>query len=226
MFMKVLAMFIMLTALYVMYRIAFPKRPETKTDNETTQKSAVDISDVVTKSRFVRPDFGQPQTTTATPSQTDTGQEKPLIFASGSEKKDVAIPPDELDEAFGEEPNPEDLDIPPDEDDETEETDIDAEEEAEELRQLLGRDAEPSSGFSVEEMVTAVEAVQNPTDEKAAILRKFEKTDMFEQHVSGNKVKAELIKAIIDRQEQKRTPKVTVESDNSDLKDFDIMEHV
>ena len=228
--MKTLVLIIMLVALYLLYRIAFPKRRETKQGSEIPQKRETDASEAVVKSRFVRPVQGQPQPTYATPLKTDLQEEKPSIFAGGNEKKDAVIPPGKLDEVFADEPNPEDLDIPPDEDDENDETDLD--EEAEEFLQTPGSDAEMADGLTIEEMSETIEAIHNPTDEKAGLLYRMEKTDMFEQLVSGDEGKAARIKAVIDRYIQSRYPEVEnvtddKENDNgNEWKDFDISFYV
>ena len=47
----------------------------------------------------------------------------------------------------------------------------------------IRQDGELASGFSIEEMGEAAKAIDNPTDEKAKILVKVEKTDMFERMV-------------------------------------------
>ncbi len=147
--MKLIVILLMPVVLYLLYRIAVPKRKETQKESDTLPKKPVDISEVVVKSRFVRPGTGQPRTTHTTSLKTDFEEEKPDIFASESGKKEAAIPPERLDDAFTSEPNPEDLDIEPDENEagatDKPEAEVDTEEEAEELRQVLGRDAEQAA---------------------------------------------------------------------------------
>ena len=113
---------IMLVALYLLYRIAFPKQTKPVEGNVT----APDAPEVVVKSRFVRPLCSQPQPTHTTPLESEFQEEKPSIFAAGNEKRPAVIPTDELDKFFEDEPNPEDLDIDDDDDDEI---DIDIEDE-------------------------------------------------------------------------------------------------
>ena len=221
--MKILALIIMFIALFLLYRIAYPKRPATKKNDDTTCKKETDISEIVIKTRFVRPNIGQPQPTTTTPANADSQEEKPFIFAGGNEKKDVVITTEKLDEVFSNEPNPEDLDIEPDK----EEEEIDADEEAEELRKTLGRDAEPAGGLSIEEMTEAAKAIDNPSDKNAGILFKVEKTDMFEKLVSGDEGKTARIKMIIDRHFRSQYPEVKNEENNSnEWKNFDIRKHL
>ena len=230
--MKLLVILLMLAVLYLLYRIAVPKRKDTKKESSHPPKQAIDTSEVVVKSRFVIPQVGQPRTTHTTSLKTDFQEEKQDIFAAETPKKEAAIPPERLDDAFASEPNPDDLDIEPGENEAganeepnaEPDTEVDGEEEAEELRQTLGRDAERAGGWSVEEMVAAVEAVQNPTDEKAVILLKAEKTDLFEQLVSGDTGKADRITDIVNRHVQKLYPEEETEMDgNSDLDKFDVI---
>jgi hypothetical protein len=229
--MKLLVILLMLAVLYLLYRIAVPKQKGMKKENATPSKTPIDINEVVVKSRFVLPDRSNTAQHADSKDESGKPEEKQDIFAAETEKKEVAIPPDRLDDAFASEPNPDDLDIEPGEnevgaDDEPNaerEADVDGEEEAEELRQTLGRDAERAGGWSVEEMVAAVEAVQNPTDEKAAILLKAEKTDLFEQLISGDEAKADRITDIVSRHVKKLYPEEETETDgNSDLDKFDV----
>jgi len=226
--MKVTVLIIMLIALYLLYRIAFPKQAGTKQGDDNPRKSEEDVSDVVVKSRFVRPAQGQPQPTPATVEKSEYQVEKASIFAAGNEKPDAVIPPEKLNEVF-EDFNPDELVIPPDDrdgqPDETEETDeveTDLEEEAEDLRQTLGREAEQADGMTIEEMTETFTAIENPTDEKAGLLFRIEKTDMFEQLVSGDEGKAERIKAVIDRFVQIAFPDTENEFSDTDYNDFDI----
>ena len=230
--MKALVIVIMLIALYLLYRIAYPKQPKTKQGDDTPRKREGNISEAVVKKRFVRPDSGLCASTHTTVLKTEYQDEKTSTFAVGNEKRDAVIPPEMLDEVFSEEPNPEDLDIEPDEDededddedDDDEEPDL--EEEAEELRQVMGGDAEMADGMTIEEMAETVEAIVNPTDSKARLLYEAEKTDMFEKLVSGDEGKAARIKAVIDRYIQNQLPQdESVESDKEiadDWKDFDV----
>ena len=222
--MKVTVLIIMLIALYLLYRIAFPGQAGTKQGDDNSRKSEKDVSDVVVKSRFVRPAQGQPQPTPATVEKSEYQVEKASIFAAGNEKPDAVIPPEKLYEVF-EDFNPDELEIPPDGDGQSDETDgieTDLEEEAEDLRQTLGREAEQADGMTIEEMTETFTAIENPTNEKAGLLFRIEKTDMFEQLVSGDEGKAERIKAVIDRFVQIAFPDTENEFSDTDYNDFDI----
>jgi hypothetical protein len=227
--MKLFAAAVMLVALFLLYRIAYPKQTVAKKGDDVPENKEIDADEVVGKSRFVRPADGQSQTTPATVLNPEKQDEKAYIFAPGNGKTDAVIPPDRLDEIFGEELEPEDLDIPPDEDetdnepdDEPDENTPDADEEAEELRQVLGRETELADGFSIEEMETATKAISNPTDESAEILYRVEKTDMFEQLVSGDEVKRQQITAVINRHIQSLFPEVANESNDNEYSNFNI----
>jgi hypothetical protein len=223
--MKTFVITVMLIALYLLYRIAFPKRAETKRGNDVPQKKETDANDVVVKSSFVRGNRSQPAPTPATTEKSENQTKKPDIFAPGNGNRTAVIPPEKLDEVFGAEPKPDDLDIEPD--DEPDTAELDAEEEAEELRQVLGKDAEPADGLTYEEMAEAIDAVNNPSDETgketARVLSGLEETDMFEQLVSGDEGKALRIKAVIDRYEQSLLPETSQEDeDRNEYGDFNI----
>jgi len=231
--MKVFAVVVMLISLFLLYRIAYPKRPELKKNDDTHRKRDIDISEVVITTRFVRPDFGQPQPTRTISEKEDVLEKKPYIFAAGNENRNAVIPKEKLDEVF-EEVNPEDLEIEPEEDEkefkefkdfkESEDNRDDWDDEGFEIEQ----GAELASGMSIEEMTEAAKAIDHPTDEKAGILFKVEKTDMFEQLVSGDEGKAERIKAIIDRHFRNVQPEIEsateTESETSDTEysNFDV----
>jgi cell division septum initiation protein DivIVA len=86
-----------------------------------------------------------------------------------------------------------------------EETDEpDAEEEAEELRQVLKGDTESAGGFTYEEIAQAIGAADNPADEKAQaaagkVFYTLEKTDLFEQLISSDGGRAARINAVLER---------------------------
>jgi hypothetical protein len=219
--MKTIAIAIMLAALFLLYRVAYPKQPKTKSGNDIPQKKEIDVSEVVVKSRFVRPKIGQPQPTHTTTQKNDFQEEIPITFAAGNENRNAVIPPEKLNEVFAEEVNPDDLEIDPDEDEEP--TNVaDLEEEAEDLRETLSNDAELATGMSIEEMTEAAQAIDNPTDEKANVLFQVEKTDMFEKLVSGDDGKAATITAIIERHVQSLLSEV--ENENDDNSDIDVSE--
>ena len=220
--MKTLAIMIMLVSLYLLYRIAFPKQTTT---HSPPKKNNDDIPDVVVKSRFIRPNYPQPTPIPVTPKKEDTISEKDV--APETQKRDVAIPPDKLDEVFAEDVNPDDLEIELDENEADFENETDLEEEAEDLRQTLGDDATMADGMTIEEMTETIAAINNPTEAQAELLLKAEKTDMFERLVSSDEGKATRIKAIIDRHMRSKSAETETvaedaENDGNDWDKFDV----
>jgi len=216
--MKVLAIMIMLASLFFLYRIAYPKQAATKKDGDIPKKDTKPVRSVMGKSRFVLPDRSKPLQTPATSPDIDNSEKKSNIFAPENEARNPVIPKEQLDEVF-DDTNPEDLDIELDEDEKEDETEEVYDEGAE-----LEQGAELASGLSIEEMTDAAKAIDNPTDEKADILFKVEKTDMFEQMVSSDEGKAERIKAIITRYIQNLPSENAYEdSNNSNIENVDVM---
>jgi hypothetical protein len=224
--MKVLIIIILLFFQYFLYRVAFPKKPKPKQDNDTPRKRERDISGVVVKSRFVRPDYGQTSKTPVASLPTELQESKPAVFDAGNGKKDAVIPPEKIDEIFAEDPDPDDLEIEPD-DNELDEPDL--EDESEDLLQASGGDAEMADGLTIEEMTETIEAINVPSDENAGLLYRVEKTDMFEQLVSCDEGKAARIRAIIDRYVQSQQPQVETEvssgenTGNNEWENFDVL---
>jgi len=227
---KIAALMILFVAVFLLYRIAFPKQPESKKYNNEPQIKT-DQSGVVIKRRFVRPNFSQPQTTHTMPARDEILEKKQYMFAAETEKNDSGIiSPDKLDELFEEEPNPEDLDI--DSDDE-EEIDLEAEEESEQSNRVAGQGAMLAEGLEFDDLheVTKVVKQQPETvnDKTAATMAALEHSDMFEMLASGDEGKANWIKSVIDRhiqtgeQETDSTTeneKLETEYNNFDVADF------
>jgi hypothetical protein len=157
------------------------------------------------------------------------GEDKPLTFVPENGKTNAVIPSEALDEVFDTPPVPMDIDYPleriEDEPEDEATGEPDADEEAEELRQSLGRDAVFASGFTYEDMVQAIETTDHPQEGKTQaageVFYNLEKTDLFEQLVSGDADRAARIKAVIDRHEQSLTPKETADKYGKfDITDF------
>ncbi|GHU83199.1 hypothetical protein FACS189415_5050 [Bacteroidia bacterium] len=230
--MKLLALLIMLAALFLLYRIAYPKQADTKKGNDTAPPEKPKVAnDVMGKSRFVLPDRSKPLQTPATLSETETTSEKPVIFAAETEEKPSGIiPSEELDEVFADEPNPEILSIPLDDDDE--EIDYEAEEEEAELGRTLGHEAVMAEGIDYDKLQTAVKAVmeqpEDVSEETGRTIVELENTDMFEMLVSGDEGKMNWIKAVVERNIQKVMPETEDETSdaNFDYGDFDVADYV
>jgi hypothetical protein len=222
--MKLLVLLIIILSLYLIYRLSFPQQPGKQEGNKTPPPPPADGYEAVIKSRFVLPAQSNSAQHDDRMEDSEKQDKKADIFAAGNEKPNAVIPSGELDEVFGEDVNPEELDIPPDEETETEFnlSQPEADEEAEELRQTLGKDAdgETAGGLTYEELAEAVRVVKNPQDEgsreTARILSGLEKTDMFEQLVSGDTDSATRIASILDRNEQSLARQSEDAEDNSD----------
>ncbi|GHT01119.1 hypothetical protein FACS189421_13670 [Bacteroidia bacterium] len=146
------------------------------------------------------------------------------------EKPSAVIPPEELDEVFADEPNPEILSIPLDDDDE--EIDYKAEEEEAELGRTLGHGTVMAEGIDYDKLQTAVKAVmeqpEDVSEETGRTIVELENTDMFEMLVSGDEGKMNWIKAVVERNIQKVMPETEDETSgaNFDYGDFDVADYV
>jgi len=185
---RLLATVIMLIALFLLYRIAYPKQASPKKDNETTRGKPESVPDVMGKSRFVLPDRSKPQQTPATLQETEKREEKPDIFAAETKKeRPVAIPAEQVNEVFDDNSNSEIMSIPLDDENE-DESEIDFEaEEAEELHRALGHEPVTAEGIDYDKLRTVVKVVneqpEEVSEETGRTLVALENTDMFEKLV-------------------------------------------
>ncbi len=214
--MKLIAIIIMLVSLFLLYRIAYPKQ-EVKKDSETPPEKPKDAPDVMGKSRFVLPDRSKPLQTPATSQETEKEEEK----------RSVAIPPEQLDEVFGDNSNPEIMSVPlGDENEDENEIDFEAEEEAEELNRVLGYEPEYADGIDYDDLQTVVKVVKEQPHEvnekTAGTLAALENTDMFEMLASGNESKMNWIKSVVERCVKNRMPETENEIQEVDYGNFDV----
>lgn len=221
--MKLLAILIMLVALYLLYRIAYPKQAGTAKGAGVSEKKEKPSRSVMGKSRFVLPERSQPLQTTATQTDIEKSEENVSIFAAETgERQPAEIPADELDEVFGEGDNPEIMSIPLES-----ETD-DEEEETEELNRSLGYEAVMAEGVDYDQLQTAVKVVMEQPDEVSEetgeTLMRLENTDMFEHLVSGDEGKMSWIKTVVERHVQNTMPETEKEISGTDYDygDFDV----
>ena len=218
--MKLLVIVIMLVALFLLYRIAYPKQANTKKDNEIPKEKPKSLPDVMGKSRFVLPDRSKPLQTPATLQETEKGDEKPDIFAPETEeKRSAVIPAEQLNEVFGDEPNPEVMSLPLED-----EIDFEAE-EAEELHRVLGHEAMLADGIDYDDLKNVVKVVKEQPDEVSEetgrALVALENTDMFEMLVSGDEGIMNWIKSVVERNIRYTMPETESEtSDDTDYGDF------
>jgi hypothetical protein len=224
--MKLLAISILLASLYFLYRIAFPKK-QAKTvveESDLLSISVPDTGDVVGKSTFVVGAQSQAQATAATISKADILKEKQSTFAAASPKDRIVIPPEELDKVFGETSETEDLDLDLDDETDEEEALLNDEEEAEELRQVLGRDAVPSEGLTYEQIADALQTVTEPQEVKSSaageVLIQLQHTDLLEQLFAGDTARAARINAVLDLHEHSLVQET--EGDETGKSNFDI----
>ncbi|MDR2680861.1 MAG: hypothetical protein LBC47_08650 [Tannerella sp.] len=226
--MKFLAVIIMLAALYLLYRIAFPKHVETKKDRDVQHEKPNTVPDVMGKSRFVLHDGSQSVQTPATILETENVTEKADIFAAKTEeRKSAVIPTDELDEVFDENVNPEIMSIPLDEHGDGDEDEIDfGIEEAEEQNRASGQERAFAEGFDYDELQTVAKAVneqpETVSEKTVRTIVALEHTDMFDLLANGDEGKMNWIKTIIDRHVQSTMPETENEEINTDYGDFEL----
>ena len=237
--MKLLAIIIMLAALYLLYRIAYPKQTGTaKGGADNPPKGEKPARSVMGKSRFVLPDRSKPLQTTATQPDIEKSEEKSYIFAAGTEnRKPAAIPADELDEAFGKDGNPEiipdysDIEIDDDDDDNG---DIDFEaEEAEELGRVEGSGAMYADGYDFDDLQTVAKVVKEhpeTVDEQTGkTLVALEHTELLVLLAQGDEDRANWTRAIIERQVQRKMSametKPETEVPTTDYGDFEAADY-
>lgn len=217
--MKLLAIAIIVIALYLLYRIIFPKQVNVKKEDTISKKEETDTHNVVGQSRFVRVSRSQSQTNDAIIEEPDNQPEKEFTFAHQTENKGAIIPLESLDEVFGETPEIETVDESEleieDDDDE-----LDLEEETETLQEIIGEDISFAGGFTFDEMAEAIVSENNPS-----LLYNLSKTDMFEQLVSSDADKNRRISAILERYENSLKGEEQ-ESNNSEYSNFDITQYV
>ena len=73
---KLFALIIMLIALFLLYRIAYPKKKKTEKDNVTQKEMPKSPHNIMGKSKFVMPDRSKPLQTPTTNFENEKGIEK------------------------------------------------------------------------------------------------------------------------------------------------------
>lgn len=237
---KLLAIIIMLAALYLLYRIAYPKQTGTaKGGGDIPRKEEKPAHSVMGKSRFVLPDRSKPLQTPATQRDIEKSEEKSSIFAAGTEnRKPVAIPAGELDEAFGKDGNPgmtpdySDIEIDDDEDGNGD-IDFEAEEEAEEMNRALGREAAYADGYDFDDLNTVAKVVQEQPGtvdkQTGETLVALEHTELLALLAEGDEGKAGWVRAVIERQVQLKMPEMEIKTEmevsTTDYGDFEAADY-
>ena len=207
--MRLCAAVILLVALYLLFRLAFPKHLfQSKANDSTLGNEKINKDEpynVIGKSRFVSALQSQPQPTYATSLESDISKENPNTFAPNLNPKEI-LSSQESDSLFNQEP---DISIPLEVDSKETEPEPEyafEEEESEELRQVLQGEVELASGITFEQMNLALDAVNhsngNNQAEVGEILYRMQDTDYISQLSAISFEKAERIKALIALHEQ------------------------
>ena len=217
--MKLLAITIIAVALYLIYRIAFPKQVNIKKENAIPQKEETDAGNVVGQSRFVRVSRSQSKTNDAIIEEPGNQLEKDFTFAHKIENKEAIIPLENLDEVFGgaSEFDENELEI---DDEDYEDNEPDLEEETESIQGIIGEDVAYAGGFTFDEMAEAIASENNPE-----LLYNLSKTDMFEQLVSSDADKNARISAILEKYEKSLAGEEQENSDN-EYSNFNIADYL
>jgi hypothetical protein len=237
--MKLFAITIMLAALYLLYRIAYPKQSGTaKGGGNIPRKEEKPSRSVMGKSRFVLPDRSKPLQTPAIHTDIEKSEEKSYIFAAeNGEKRSAKIPAGELDEVFREDGNPEIMSIPLDysdieidDDDDDSDIDFEAEAEAEELNRTDGHEAAYADGYDFDDLQTVAQAVREQpetVDEQTGkTLVALENTELLVLLAGDDDGKASWVRAIIDRQIQLTMPQMEAETSiTTDYGDFEAADY-
>jgi hypothetical protein len=203
--MKVFAIAAMLVALYLLYRIAYPKKQENKKTNEVSSKRTASDGDIVGKSRVVLSLPSQPAPSYSTYCESNSLNENTNSFAGRNQIKSMEIH------------------VPLDSENENCESEIDLEEEVEELKQTLGNEVVPANGLTFEEMELAVNELSYPSEANKAkvaeVLFRMENTEYVTQLSDISPEKAEQIKDLINQYVMSVEAK---EDKREDTDDFEI----
>jgi len=219
--MKILATAVMLLIMFVIYRLLFSEKTDSGTkESKTIPPEAMNGYEAVIKKRYVLPDRSKPAQHEDRKEESDKTVENANIFAGGNEISNRSIiQSGEMNEVFGTQVKPEDLDIEKDESEMDSNDELNTDEEAEELRQIMGGKIEGySDGITYDEMTTVFYTVNNNpeqmTDAEVETLRSLSETDVFEQIVSSYPDKGTLISSLLDSDEQSLLGENDVTDDN------------
>jgi len=180
--MKTILVTIMLLALYLLYRIAFPKPIKKQNPPSVLSRQKINEKEIIGQSRVVLSFQRQAVPDAAKTCETVSSHENADSFVPESESGMM------------------DISVPLQHEDEPEEPEIDPEEEAEELRQLMGNDPEQASGLTFEELEQTVHEVNHPSGNErkvAKVLYRLQNTDCITQLAAISPEKAERIKSLI-----------------------------
>ena len=180
--MKTILVAVMLLALYLLYRIAFPKPIKKPKPTSVLSRLKVNGKEIIGQSRVVLSFQRQAVPVAAKTCETVSSHENEDSFVPENESgmMDISV-------SLEHETEP---DVP----------EIDPEEEAEELRQLTGNETELASGFTFEELEQTVQEVNHPSGndrQVAKVIYRLRDTDCISQLAAISPEKAERIKSLI-----------------------------
>ena len=229
--MKPLAIIILLIALYLLYRIAYPKQADTAKPNDTSPKAEKATHSIMGKSRFVLPERSQSLQTPAKEEDSGKNDGNISIFATETQGwQPAAIPAGELDKVFVKDGNSGMTNIPLDEpdieiDDDNDDIDFEAE-ESEELGRIMGEEAMCAGGYDFEDLQTIAAAVREQretvSEQTATKLAEMEHTEFLEKLAGGNDGKTAWIKTIIEHHIQAAMPEAENRETISGYGDFEV----
>lgn len=180
--MKTILVAVMLLALYLLYRIAFPKAIKKQKPTSVLSRQKVNEKEIIGQSRVVLSFQRQAVPVAAKTRET----------VSSPENADSFVPENESGMM--------DISVPLEQEDEPEEPEIDPEEEAEELRQLMGNEPDLACGCTFEELEQTVHGVNHPSGndrQVAKVIYRLQDTDCISQLAAISPEKAERIKSLI-----------------------------
>ncbi len=180
--MKTILVSLMLLALYLLYRIAFPKSIKNQKPTSVLSRQKINEKEIIGQSRVVLSFQRQAVPVAAITCET----------VSSHENEDSFVPENESGMM--------DISIPLEHQEEPEELEIDTEEEGEELRQLTGNETELASGCTFEELEQTVNEVNQPSGndrQVAKVVYRLQDTDCITQLAAISPEKAERIKNLI-----------------------------
>ena len=180
--MKTILVAVMLLALYLLYRIAFPKAIKKQKPTSVLSRQKVNEKEIIGQSRVVLSFQRQAVPVAAKTRET----------VSSPENADSFVPENKSGMM--------DISVPLEQEDEPEEPEIDPEEEAEELRQLMGNEPDLACGCTFEELEQTVHGVNHPSGndrQVAKVIYRLQDTDCISQLAAISPEKAERIKSLI-----------------------------
>ena len=207
--MKTILVGILLLALYLLSRIAFPRPAKKQKIAPGLFRSKVNEKEIIGQSRVVLSFQRQAVPVAAKTCET----------VSSDKNVDSFVPENE--------PGLMDISVSLEHGNKNDEPEIDPEEEAEELRQLTGSESEMAGGFTFEELEQTVNEVNHPSKndrEVAKVLYRIQNTDCVTQLAAISPEKAERIKSLISlhvNEVESKTGKTDEEkSDQPDINGF------